>query len=817
MVWRILLSHPGGVAGKKNMVGRWRKSINLGRVVAYANRHSIGDLSTAIALFCGKEPHHTKTTKGKKKTKSRKGEIMVNTTCLQSQPLQVLKNKETVSVPEPKFTDNLTYIEFLVAEVQLWLAHAYLCLKKIDNISQHADKLAYLKIPPGITDRRELRDYINDLAEKRAQAEKTAESTGVRLRFQELVDKYHIDGFSRKVLQLVLVAETSMEFKAIYEECDIALWDTGMRCDFEIGVILSILCKDHREQMSCRAVFAIDQPLLKYEIIKLSGRHVSFLHNDVELDERVSRFCLDDHNVYDIDLLCINSEWPSIKLSQVVLAEDLKADLVRYSESFLTNSKEGHCLSEAFGYGAGLTCLFYGLSGTGKTMLAHGLANHLGCQLFSLNIGSLQHADISFEDAMQYIFREARLAGGIVFLDECDDLFRDDSYECRTFLIEVEKAECITILATNKTVKMDPALDRRISLKIPFTLPDEEERLSIWQALLPDGMQYGDDVDLKKLAEKYHFTGGLIKNSLLMAAGNAMVKTVIQNKWITLSEAEIHKAARHQAKSMFDLGATGKLSSPREKLADLDIRRIDLEKLQAVARLVPEIHQVKEGFCGLISAGYKRVGVDCVRAVAAEAGLQVRQFSMSSLLTKSINEEDRPLDPFTQQRISLLEYVFAERPGQQEIIILEDDTQLMEVYLGKCGKEAKWKSDIQRFKELLHDFRGILFVVTGPLAGFPVPIEFACYIPLSYPAEDSQIKAWKRFFPHLSDHDLVELVEQFPMYSQEISLVARQGKIAARLEGFAHPDFDLITETARRLRGKKTMPFLFGGSRGTAQ
>lgn len=790
------------------MAAMMRKRVSVAKVESYAKRHKI-NFRIAAGHFLGGAlvPQE----KIQKKTKSKQGTIMNSAICLQSQNLQVINNKETVNAHEPQFADNLAYIEFLMAEVLLWLAHAYLRHKQIDNFGQMTSDVEFLKIPTGIKSRKELENYINDLAKKRTNAEKVASVAGVRLRFKELADEYRLDGFSRKVLQLVLAAETSMEFRAVYQECDIDLWDTGMRrSDLEIGIILSILCKDYREQMKCRAVFAIDQPLLKYELVQLSGRHVSFLRNDVELHERVSRFCLDDHNVYDTNLLCIKSEWPTIELSQVVLAEDLKTDLVRYCESFLANNKNGMGLSESFGYGAGLTCLFYGLSGTGKTMLAHGLANHLGCQLFSVNIGSLQHADISFEDAMQYIFREARLAGGIVFLDECDDLFRDDSHESRTFLIEVEKAECITILATNKTIRMDPALDRRISLKIPFTLPGEEERLSIWQALLPKGMQYDGDVDLKELAEKYHFTGGLIKNSLLIAGGNAMVKKGVAGKQITIQAAEIHNAARHQAKSMFDLGATGKLSSPQVNLANLDIRRVDLEKLQAVARLIPEIHQDKEGFCGLISTENKRVGVDCACGVAAEAGLMVRQFSLSRLFAKDISEEDRPIDPFTQKRISLLEYVFTERPGQQEIIILEDDSLLLEDFLCNQNKKAESYTHWPRFKELLLDFKGILFLVTAPLPGLSVPIEFACHISLSYPTEDRQITTWKKYVPQLSDHELVEIVEQFPMYAQEISLVVKQGGIAARLAGTTQPDYDLIVNMANRLRGKKTMPFLFG-------
>jgi len=71
-------------------------------------------------------------------------------------------------------------------------------------------------------------------------------------------------------------------------------------------------------------------------------------------------------------------------------------------------------------------------------MLAHALANHLNMPLLSLNVDGLDN----------YMFREARLSNSIVFLDECDDLLREDSHDSRTFLIEIEKSQCITIMAT---------------------------------------------------------------------------------------------------------------------------------------------------------------------------------------------------------------------------------------------------------------------------------------------------------------------------------------------------------------------------------
>lgn len=740
---------------------------------------------------------------------------MTQATCLQNQHLQVVQSNQSKIETEETFADNLSHIEFLVAEVQLWVVSAYLRVKNIEQFAEDDDFLSVLRDTWDVNNAGELETLIAESALERQQKEKSTVCNGVSLKFKELVEEYELDDFEKKVLQLVLVADTSLEFKALFDRCDIAFWDSGFRSRvLEIGVILSILCEDYKTQLASRSCFSIDRPLVKHEIITLSGRHYSLLENNVELHERISRYCLDDHNVYDTELLCITAERPVVEFSQVILEDHLKDDLLRYAESFIENNKKGQSLGRAFGYGAGLTCLFYGLSGTGKTMLAHGLANRLGCQLFSINIGGLEHEDISFEDAVKHIFREARLANGIVFLDECDDLLGDSSSMSRTFLIEVEKAECITILATNKTVTMDPALDRRISLKIPFGLPGEKERLAIWQALLPEGMRYGNDVDLCNLAVKYQFTGGLIKNSLLMAAGSAMMKARAVNEIVSIGAAEIHKAAGHQARSMFDLSSVGRISTPRLKLSDLTVRRIDMDRLEKVAAVIPEMQQKKQGFCGLVCSENVQTGVKSVEAVATENGLMLRQFSLSQLLndSDSSGRNDKTIiDPFTQQAISMLDYVFTQRPGQQELLLIVDDSSLLADLLE--SDNARNSQDWQKFKRLMQDFHSILFVVSTHVDESSIPIEFACHISLNYPAEDTQIRAWQTHFSELSDSEVVELVERYPMHVHEIDLVARQTGITAQLNGFANAGTVDITAMAKRLRGVRKIPFLFGEQR----
>jgi hypothetical protein len=70
-------------------------------------------------------------------------------------------------------------------------------------------------------------------------------------------------------------------------------------------------------------------------------------------------------------------------------------------------------------------------------------------------------------------------------------LVHANSRDSRTLFIESEKSDCITIMASNRVIEMDPALDRRITMKVPFFLPDEKQREKIWKALVPPNVSLG--------------------------------------------------------------------------------------------------------------------------------------------------------------------------------------------------------------------------------------------------------------------------------------------------------------------------------------
>jgi hypothetical protein len=179
---------------------------------------------------------------------------------------------------------------------------------------------------------------------------------------------------------------------------------------------------------------------------------------------------------------------------------------------------------------SGVTVLFAGPPGTGKTMAAEIIAGELGLDLYKIDLSTIVSKYIGeTEKNLEHIFLEAETSNAILFFDEADALFgkrsevRDshDRYaniEISFLLQRMEAYAGITILATNLRSNLDDAFTRRLQFAVDFPFPEEEERLHIWQALFPAGAPREDDLDLKQLARRYKLAGGNIRNIIVNAA-----------------------------------------------------------------------------------------------------------------------------------------------------------------------------------------------------------------------------------------------------------------------------------------------------------
>lgn len=192
-------------------------------------------------------------------------------------------------------------------------------------------------------------------------------------------------------------------------------------------------------------------------------------------------------------------------------------------------------------YGKGLTLFFHGKSGTGKTLFANALASHLKKKLLVVDFASLNNSKHSNAEAYRIVFREAKVHGAIVFMDECDELFesrdRGGKGAVTLALREMETFDGIMVLATNRPQMLDEAMHRRIALSLEFEAPDANLRLAIWKKHIPKNLKLAEDVDLKALAIEFELTGGYIKNAVFQALAQAVSRVQDERRAKGISES----------------------------------------------------------------------------------------------------------------------------------------------------------------------------------------------------------------------------------------------------------------------------------------
>jgi len=178
--------------------------------------------------------------------------------------------------------------------------------------------------------------------------------------------------------------------------------------------------------------------------------------------------------------------------------------------------------------GLGISALFAGDSGTGKTMAAEVIANDLRLNLYRIDLSAVISKYIGeTEKNLRRLFDAAENGGAILFFDEADALFgkrsevkdshdRYANIEINYLLQRMEAYRGLAILATNMKSALDTAFMRRLRFIVRFPFPGVAERKAIWQRVFPATMPKGM-VDYDRLA-RLNITGGNIHSIALNAA-----------------------------------------------------------------------------------------------------------------------------------------------------------------------------------------------------------------------------------------------------------------------------------------------------------
>ena len=226
----------------------------------------------------------------------------------------------------------------------------------------------------------------------------------------------------------------------------------------------------------------------------------------------------------------------AIRISSDVTWEDLilPAESSQKLQEIATQVKQRACVYEDWGFGKksdrglGISALFWGASGTGKTLAAEVLANELNLDLYRIDLSSIISKYIGeTEKNLRQIFDAAETGGAILLFDEADALFgsrsqvkdsrdRYANQEVSYLLQRMEAYQGLAILTTNLKDSLDKAFNRRLRFIVRFPFPDADERALIWQRSFPQNTPT-QGLNFTSLA-RLNVAGGYIRSIALNAA-----------------------------------------------------------------------------------------------------------------------------------------------------------------------------------------------------------------------------------------------------------------------------------------------------------
>jgi len=190
--------------------------------------------------------------------------------------------------------------------------------------------------------------------------------------------------------------------------------------------------------------------------------------------------------------------------------------------------KHGPALMNEWGMGKklkpGFKSLFYGPSGTGKTLTASLLGKQCNMDVYRVDLSMMVSKYIGeTEKNLSKVFDMAEHKNWILFFDEADALFgkrtgvndahdRYANQEVSYLLQRIEDFNGVVILCSNLKSNIDDAFTRRFQSVIYFPMPGEDQRYRIWEKAFPETMKRLSGNDMRGISSKYELTGGTIMN-----------------------------------------------------------------------------------------------------------------------------------------------------------------------------------------------------------------------------------------------------------------------------------------------------------------
>ena len=566
---------------------------------------------------------------------------------------------------------------------------------------------------------------------------------------------FGLSDFEGGVLLMALAPALDGTFNGLYGR----LKGVSYRHALDVDVVLAVLAGGFADRVARRRSFTSEAPLMRNNLLLLgrggpdSGD--AFLSLELRLPGRLVGLLLGqdgpDESLQGFSQLLE----PAETLERVILPPAEKhriIELVAGHASYVRALQEWG-LADAVPYGRGVVMLFSGPSGTGKTLTARAVANHLGQRLLVVTTGRLGGEGARrFAVDLDNLLREARLQNAVLFFDECEALFSPGSRldgSLSALLQALERFDGVCVLATNVPQALDQALDRRILYRVDFEVPSPTLRERIWAVHLPATVPMSDDVDVAYLGRRFEFSGGYIKNAVLLAAGRAAARMAAGEAPARVTHADLLEAAYTQLRHRLNQYADKDTANLR--LVDLvleeDVRQQIHEIIEAVA--AQQIVFREWGFGARFNKGRGLSALFdgepgtgktlCAEVIAAELGMSLFRVNVANVVSKYIGETEKNLTK-----------VFAEARSAQSVLLFDEADSLFSKRVEVKGSNDRFANmEINTLLQLIERYDGLVILTTNLKASIDSAFERRLSFKINFPFPESELRTeiWRRLLP----------------------------------------------------------------------
>jgi len=353
---------------------------------------------------------------------------------------------------------------------------------------------------------------------------------GQTLRLLELAERFKLDRRSVDILLAALVPEIP---------------DTNCESEerFTVHTILEALFPTRRGRIDALTLLRPEAPLLRHGLIQIADSDAPLLARTLVADSTVFAFLLGQASAETIATrdealvakrigTLARTIHPHQTFDDLILPLDKTALLREICGHVRNRSKvlDDWGFERKLGQRKGISALFSGPPGTGKTMAAGVIAHELGVPLLHVDLSTIVSKYIGeTEKQLAQLFDAAQSVKAALFFDEADALFgkrtevkdahdRYANLETSYLLQRIEYYEGLVLCATNFMKNIDEAFVRRFGFIVEFPFPSVFDRLRIWQGMWTPETPLEPEIDFRLLAERIELSGGYIRNMALAAA-----------------------------------------------------------------------------------------------------------------------------------------------------------------------------------------------------------------------------------------------------------------------------------------------------------